>query len=58
VSRWRVGRTHEEQPDYQYRVFRRLPDGSAEVYGYADTRQEADELARAANEGATGEKSR
>ncbi len=58
-ARWTVARTNESPPDYQYRVIRRLADGSVEVYQYADTRAEAAQLARDANgdSGSTGVRS-
>ena len=48
MSKWRVARTGEAAPDYQYRVIRTTKEG-VEVYQYADTRAEAAELARQAN---------
>lgn len=48
APKWRVGRTGEAAPDYQYRVYR-LVDGCAEVYQYADTRDEAASIAATAN---------
>jgi len=48
-GKWRVTRTHEEWPCEQYRVVRTV-DGAVEVFQYADTRAEALELARQANE--------
>jgi hypothetical protein len=55
MGKWRVARTGEAKPDYQYMVCRFTKDG-VERYQYADTRAEAVEVARQANadSGATG----
>jgi hypothetical protein len=52
--RWRVGRTHEEQPCEQYVVFRTGPDGSREVFQYSDTKADALRMAEQANAGLAG----
>jgi hypothetical protein len=49
AARWVVKRTGEDAPDYAYRIVRRTADGDCEVYQYADTRAEADDLAKEAN---------
>jgi hypothetical protein len=41
VGKWRVQRTHEEQPCEQYVVVRTLAGGTIQTYQYADTREEA-----------------
>lgn len=49
AGRWKVGRTETQLGYYQFKVYRRLTNGSVEIYQYADTKKEADALAKTAN---------
>lgn len=53
VGKWKVARTHEAPPDYQYKVARIISDDDGpshvEDYQYCDTREEAEALLREAN---------
>ena len=50
MSKWKVRRTREEQPCEQFEIVGRRRDWSTALYQYADTRAEADAIAREANE--------
>ena len=53
VGRWKIVRTREVPPDYQYKVARLVSDDDGpshvEDFQYCDTRAEAEEFLRAAN---------
>jgi hypothetical protein len=48
-GKWYVRKTGFQAPDYPYEVVRELSDGTFELYQYADSRKDAQVLAKQAN---------